>query len=201
MTNRQRDISMRFEERYQNEETPWTQHPPEPMVDRFLDMLSEEMPDARILDIGCGDGWLSLKAAERGFYVWGIDSSETAIEKARAEAEKRGLSDHVEFHVGDALDLPFEAEMFDAMLDRGLFHHILPENRGLYFASVLRVLKPEALAYLSVFSTRSEREKNRFTRQDIEELYANFRVVAYEEDPYPTSAPAHLLHFILERVR
>ncbi len=201
MTNRQRDISKRFEERYQQDDTPWTRHPPEPMVDRFLAFLQDEKPDARVLDIGCGDGWLSLKAAERGLEVWGIDSSKTAIERARRESQRRGLSDRVEFSVGNALELAYEDDFFDAMLDRGLFHHILPENRSLYFDNILRVLKPRSYIYLSVFSTRSVGEKNQFTRQDIEELYTSFRIVAYEEDPYPTSAPAHLLHFIMERVR
>jgi ubiquinone/menaquinone biosynthesis C-methylase UbiE len=201
MTNRQREIARRFDERYRQDNTPWTRHPPEPMVDRFLTLMQERKPGASILDIGCGDGWLSLKAAEKGFRVWGLDSSETAIERARAESERRGVSDRVEFSVGNALELEYEDDAFDAMMDRGLFHHILPENRPLYFDNILRVLKPKSYIYLSVFSTRSGSERNQFTRQDIDELYTSFRVVAFEEDPYPTTAPAHLLHFILERVR
>jgi cyclopropane fatty-acyl-phospholipid synthase-like methyltransferase len=86
-------------------------------------------------------------------------------------------------------------------MDRGLFHHILPENRVRYFESILRVLKPDAVVYLSVFSTRTGWARNRFARRDIEELFQDFDIVAFEEDPYPTPAPAHLLHFILERVR
>jgi 2-polyprenyl-3-methyl-5-hydroxy-6-metoxy-1,4-benzoquinol methylase len=89
MDNRQQEIARRFEEQYRRGITPWTMHPPEPMVGRFVTFLKERRPDARILDIGCGNGWLSIQVAQHGFAVWGIDASETAITRAIRESERR----------------------------------------------------------------------------------------------------------------
>jgi SAM-dependent methyltransferase len=197
--DRQREIARRFEDRYRQGVTPWNTHPPEPMVDLFLTLLRERRPEARVLDIGCGNGWLSLKVAQYGFAVWGLDASETAIARATAASARAGLADLTDFRVGDALELPYEDDSFDALVDRGLFHHILPENRQLYLDNIRRVLTPDAYMYLSVFSTRTGFADNRFARHDIERLFHGFAIVAFEEDPYPTQAPAHLLHFILQR--
>ena len=39
---------------------------------------------ARVLDVGCGEGWLARALAEHGCRVVGIDASETLVESARA---------------------------------------------------------------------------------------------------------------------
>lgn len=185
---------------YQEGTTPWTDHQEEPLLNEFLKLLKKEKSNAKLLDIGCGDGWISIKAAKEGIKTWGIDSSKTAIEKAKRDARKQKVSDKVSFKVGDGLSLPFNDSMFDAMVDRGFFHHIIPSRRDDYFENILRVLKNDALVYLSVFS-----EKNslgigqRFTKKKITDLFSDFKIREFEEDPFPTPAPAHLLHFILER--
>lgn len=179
--------------------TPWKGHPLEDLLIEFVNRLSKERPKAKVLDIGCGDGWISIGMAKSGFQVWGIDSSKTAIEKARKDARRAGVE--ADFKVGDALKLPYEEDSFDAMVDRGLFHHILPKNRSLYLKNILLVLKKDALIYLSVFSMRNpEGIGQRFTEEDIYELFgAHFNRLKKTEDPWPTNAPAHLLHFIFER--
>src|ERR1700738_5622402 len=45
-----------------------------------------------VLDVGCGEAAVSLYLAERGFTTVGLDLSSTAIELAKAEAAKRGLT-------------------------------------------------------------------------------------------------------------
>ncbi len=73
--------------------------------------------DSKVLDVGCGTGYNAcLIAEEFGCTVVGVDISELSIEKARERAEKQGLTELVEFHVGDAYDLPFEYEGFDVVI-------------------------------------------------------------------------------------
>lgn len=180
---------------------PW-RHVPKSALDEFFKLLHGRFPEgARVLDIGCGDGWIAIRAAGEGHRAWGIDSSKTAIADAKDAARNAGVEDRVEFYLGDGLTLPYEDNSFDAVVDRGFFHHILPENRPLYFKNILRVLTPKGLLYLSVFS-----EKNpfgigqRFSEKLVHQLFGEyFQTIFFSEDPYPTQAPAHLLHFILDR--
>lgn len=171
------------------------------MFKKFLEILDNRGSPAKIIDIGCGDGWISLQAAARGHYVWGIDSSPKAIEQANKVAREKELEKKTDFRVGDALNLPYDENAFDAMIDRGLFHHILPDNRLLYFENVDRVLKNGSLVYLSVFSRRNPLGiGQRFEKEDIEELFSPyFKTIDFFRDPLITIAPAHLLHFILQK--
>lgn len=154
-----------------------------------------------ILDIGCGDGWISIRAAGEGHRAWDIDTSPTAIAEAKAAARKTGVGEWAIFQVGEALALPYGDHAFDAVVDRGLFHHILPENRPSYFKNILRVLKPRGLLYLSVFTMQNPAGiGQRFSRTLLDRLFGpHFVALAADLDPWPTAAPAHLIHLILER--
>lgn len=77
----------------------------------------------RVLDCACGIGTQTLGLAARGFRMTGSDISEAAIERARAEASKRGLD--VSFAVADLRDLDGLRESgFDAAIamDNALPH-------------------------------------------------------------------------------
>ena len=199
---KQKKIQENFEKMFQDGQKPWVDIGMEPALDKFFQVLSSKYPNAKILDIGCGDGWISIRAAREGFETWGIDSSETAIKEATDIAKEAEVNKATHFKVGDALNLPYEDNFFDALIDRGLFHHVLPENRSLYFQNILRVLKQRSLMYLHVFSTKNERSMGQlFTPEMIQELFgSDFTIIFSDEDPYPPKGyPVHLLHFIMER--
>jgi SAM-dependent methyltransferase len=73
-----------------------------------------------ILDLGCGDGTLTLEIAACGARVVGIDSSPEMIEAARA----RGL----DARVADAHELPFVAS-FDAVFSNAALHWMRDPDR------------------------------------------------------------------------
>jgi len=80
--------------------------------------------DERILDIGCGDGKVSVelaRAVPRGAVV-GIDSSPQMIEFARARFPSRKFSS-VEFHVMDAREIRFERQ-FDLVFSNAALHWV-----------------------------------------------------------------------------
>lgn len=85
----------------------------------------------RILDVGCGDGALTLRIAERGATVVGIDLSTSLLEAARAAgADARQL---------DVLDATFVAE-FDAVFSNAVLHWVKQPERAI--ANMRRALKP-----------------------------------------------------------
>jgi trans-aconitate methyltransferase len=88
-------------------------------------------PGQRILDLGCGDGRLSLALAQAGAQVLAVDGSPEMVEAA----EGRGLDARV--MQGQALE--FEAE-FDAVFSNAALHWMRPPQDVI--AGVARALKP-----------------------------------------------------------
>jgi SAM-dependent methyltransferase len=67
-----------------------------------------------VLDCPCGHGRISNALAERGYRVVGIDGSELFLERARADAQARGVD--VEYVQGDMRELPWR-ERFDGVVN------------------------------------------------------------------------------------
>lgn len=84
----------------------------------WADLLIQHLPaaPARILDVGCGTGSLSLLLAEMGHKVAGIDFAPEMIAVAKAKAEQAGT--HISFDVQDATAPHFAVQSFDAIICR-----------------------------------------------------------------------------------
>jgi ubiquinone/menaquinone biosynthesis C-methylase UbiE len=98
---------------------------------------------SRILDVGCGTGddarAMARLVGSTGLVI-GLDNSTAMIDEARRRAAGAGLP--VEFRVGDALALPFEADYFDGCrADRSLMH--VPDVRQA-LAEMARVTRPDS---------------------------------------------------------
>ena len=85
-----------------------------------LDLLDPQ-PGEHILDVGCGDGTLTLKIKEAGADVVGIDNSLSMIGAAKA----KGL----DARLMDAAELKF-AEAFDAAFSNATLHWVLDKERA-----------------------------------------------------------------------
>jgi ubiquinone/menaquinone biosynthesis C-methylase UbiE len=94
----------------------------------------------RVLDIGSGLGGSARTLfAEFGCHVTGVDLSQEFVDAALLLSERVGLADRVDFRHGDALNLPFEKNRFDA----AFMIHVnmnIADKKGL-FAEAGRVLK------------------------------------------------------------
>lgn len=98
-------------------------------------------PESRVLDIGSGLGGPARALAERcGCHVTGIDLTEAFCETATVLSCWVGLGDRVAFRQGDATDLPFEDNAFDAAMTIHVGMNIEAKDR--VYAEARRVLKP-----------------------------------------------------------
>ncbi|WP_321182591.1 class I SAM-dependent methyltransferase [Mycobacterium innocens] len=68
-----------------------------------------------MLDPGTGPGYHAIHCASQGFSVTGIDGSPSAIERARRNAERAGVT--VDFQVADATRLDGFEGRFDTVVD------------------------------------------------------------------------------------
>ena len=103
-----------------------------------------------VLDAGCGTGENALFFASRGHKVTGIDFLGEPIQRARRKTAERGLS--ATFLVMDALALKNLPEVFDSVIDSGLFHVFSDDDRRRYVEGLATVLKPGGRLFLLCFS-------------------------------------------------
>ncbi len=94
-----------------------------------------------ILDVGCGAGVTACYLAKRyGCRLVGVDISARMIERSRERAKKERVADRVEFRVADAQDLPFEDDLFDAVITESVT--AFPEDKEGAVKEYARVTKP-----------------------------------------------------------
>jgi ubiquinone/menaquinone biosynthesis C-methylase UbiE len=98
-----------------------------------------DLRGARVLDLGCGTGFMSCIFATAGAEVDAVDVSESSLEVARWRAEISGLSDRIRFHVAPAEALPFEDSQFDGVGGAFVLHHMDLSVGG---PELKRVLRP-----------------------------------------------------------
>ena len=135
------------------DEIPWNlETPPRLLVDL---LQSGRVAPCRAVDLGCGAGNYAVWLALRGFDVTGIDLSAVAIALAQQLARSKGAA--CRFIVSDLLE-PTDAfdGSFDFAYDWLVLHHVFPDDRPRYVASVHRMLRPGGL-YLSVCFSEDDR--------------------------------------------
>lgn len=105
---------------------------------------------SRILDVGCGLGTQAIYMAKNGFEVFGVDIATRAIEKAKKLAQFSQVK--VSFKHADVLALPYGADSFDIIYDRGCFHHLKSREQEIYKHEISRVLTDGGTFLLVVFA-------------------------------------------------
>ncbi|MDD4866522.1 MAG: methyltransferase domain-containing protein [Mycobacterium sp.] len=146
----------RFEEMYRDERlsnglpaaTPWDIGGPQPVVQRLVALGAVK---GEVLDPGTGPGHHAIYYATRGYAATGIDGSATALERARDNARKAGVS--VNFELADATRLDGLEGRFDTVVDCAFYHTFSndPELQKSYVQALHRATKPGARLYLFEF--------------------------------------------------
>lgn len=109
---------------------------------------------SRVLELGCGPGFLWRENLDRVPQTWEVtlsDFSTGMLEAARHNLEKGG--EHFAYQVIDAQAIPYEAGHFDAVIANAMLYHI--PNLAKAFSEVRRVLKPGGKFYATTISDRT----------------------------------------------
>jgi ubiquinone/menaquinone biosynthesis C-methylase UbiE len=108
---------------------------------------SLEGSQGRLLEVGSGIGVDSIQLARCGFDVTAVDLTDSAIRVARQFAQHRGVA--IDFRLGNAEQLNFPDESFDAVYSFGVLHHTPDIEKAV--TEVRRVLKPGGTAYIMLY--------------------------------------------------
>jgi cyclopropane fatty-acyl-phospholipid synthase-like methyltransferase len=151
---------------------PWHSGQPDR---RLVQLINQKrIPTGRVLDMCSGDGTNSIYLASKGFDVFGVDISGTAVRIARQRCEKRSV--FCAYEVGDVLSLT-PRKKFDFVFDRGCFHHMSGDDKPRYVSTVKRLLRPSGKFFLLCFSDKNPPYKKNLSKEDIRGYFGpDFRI-------------------------
>ena len=120
---------------------------PESVVESFAGVANPFIfgrlrPGETVVEIGSGAGFDAVLAARQvgpTGRVIGVDMTPAMLDKARANAERLGLT-NLEFRQGYAEELPVEDASADVIISNGVIN--LSPDKGAVFREIARVLKP-----------------------------------------------------------
>lgn len=114
---------------------------------RWSESVATALP-FEILDAGTGTGLIPLELAGRNdpVHITAVDMSPAMLAIAARHAEQAGLTDRIDWQVGDCKKLALSDDWFDCVISNSLLHHLpRPESALNEF---LRVLKPGGVLFL-----------------------------------------------------
>jgi S-adenosylmethionine-dependent methyltransferase len=148
------DIQAMYDSGWEKEDSRLQRHQLERDITwRYLEKYLPA-PGSNLLEIGSATGRYTLELAKRGYKVLAIDLSPELVAGAKARAFETGLSERIEFRVGDARTLTGIAESaFDGALVMGpLYHLVVREDRLMVLNQVFKFLKPNGVIFTAWLS-------------------------------------------------
>jgi SAM-dependent methyltransferase len=127
-----------------------------------LSAVFREESYERILDIGCGTGRHTVYLAGKGFDVYGLDSSPTALKYTIDLLSSQDLSAHLTLH--DMVSLPYDDDYFDAIISVQVIQHNTIEKIHNTVQEISRVLKVNGMVWITVLASENVPEN----REEIE---------------------------------
>jgi SAM-dependent methyltransferase len=142
------------------EQAPFPGYPPRDSLwslraraerNEFVRLLDRAIPgDARILEIGCGTGQMSLYLARADRLVIGADLTRGALQLGAAAAKRFGLK-RVQFIETDLQHPGLRAGAFDVVYSSGVLHHTPDPPSS--FARIARLVRPGGIIVVGVYNS------------------------------------------------
>lgn len=131
-----------WEERWKNSHTGWDLGAVSPPLKAYLDQISLERRDLKVLIPGCGNGYEAIYLLENGFAdITMLDIAPTAIAKLRRRLSREapGWEAHLRLECGDFFAF---SGSFDLILEQTFFCALDPAMRPDYARKMRELLAP-----------------------------------------------------------
>ena len=132
------DAKEHWEQRYAESNRVWSGR----VNVRLAEVVSPLEP-GHALDLGCGEGADACWLAERGWTVVAVDISDTALQRAAAAAQAKGLGNRIEFVQHDLSD-GFPDGTFD-LISAQFLHSMIPFDRPRLLRRAVAAVRPGGL--------------------------------------------------------
>ena len=142
------------------EQAPFPDYPPRASLSwlrgraersEFAGLIDRAIPgDARIVEIGCGTGQMSLYLARAHRIVIGADLTRASLKLGADAARRFGLS-QVQFIETDLHHPGLRAGVFDVVYSSGVLHHTPDPSAA--FANIVRLARPGGMIVVGVYNT------------------------------------------------
>lgn len=122
---------------------------------RFLNYCDESNLEKTVLDCGAGGNCPPLAIfLEHGYKTYGIEISDSQIEKAKKFSEQYGLE--LNISKGDMRELPFEDNSISYIYSYNSIFHMTKKDIAKSINEIKRVLRPEGICCLNFLSVNDE---------------------------------------------
>jgi 2-polyprenyl-3-methyl-5-hydroxy-6-metoxy-1,4-benzoquinol methylase len=123
-------------------------------IEEFLSGTMVSFAGARILDVGCGDGFIDLGLVRKlhPSLLVGTDLFETDLDELRFLAREHlneDLPDNLKFSVCTEQSLPFPDSSFDVVMSWSVFEHV--SDPVAVLRDIRRVLRPGGYMFLQIW--------------------------------------------------
>jgi SAM-dependent methyltransferase len=145
---------------YANSPNWWDEHYVD-AASTIFDFLADDglaIADRRVLDLGCGDGIISLALAMRGADVVGVDLEAVDQGWLRSRASEHGVTGfppQLRFDLCQSNEIPAVDHWFDVVIAWSVFEHVVDQTTLL--KEVRRILKPNGALFIQIWPLWSSR--------------------------------------------
>ncbi len=157
----------------------------------------------KVLDLGCGSGWLSIFMSKYGFDITGVDIAGPAIELGKTWAQEDNAN--VTLVADDLLNLSFADSSFDAIVCNSVLEHFRSDQAKVLFDKIHKMLVDKGFFFgcfdavgtgkgeyfelpdsTHVYTDlmRQGMMLRNYTDQELKELFSNFDILSFDKNSY-----------------